>query len=330
MLRVLQAVARVLAPWSRGEIARGVGIPFVDYTRGDGEAIGSEGTSPWTPVLIDDHTVGRAYRGLWGLDTHDRFGGERAPAGPRYERGGAVRQSWFDPLGWAGLQKIPATAAEASAYLQSRVDEIGQAIDELDAEVVRRRAEVRAQVASAATLRVRPDLAQVAAVRRIEIDAAEQTLNRIARERATLVAERAAHLEALARPLDPEPVQAHLRHKVVPSAQAKDPRTRFLRIWSTVSAPLLFVAAAVLIIAPNVGLIAGAAAFAVFFLAVEALARRRFASFLVSLVLVLIAGSVTLAVVGGVVEQWRVVVGILFGVVAGAVLVANLRDLRRG
>ncbi len=331
VLRLFQAVARLLAPWSRGEIAQGVGIPFVDYSRGDGPAIGPEGARPWTPVLIDEATPWVvAYRGLWGLDTRDRFGGERAPAGPRYERGGAVRQSWFDPLGWAGLQKVPATAAEASAYVQSRVVEIGTAIDELDAELVRRRAEVRARLASTASLRARPDLADVVSERRTEIHAAEQALNRIAQDRALLVAERAAHLEALAGPLDPEPAQAHIRHKVLPSAQVKDPRTRFLRIWSTVSSPLLFAAAAWLIIAPTVGPVVGAALFAVVFLAVEALARRRFASFFVSLVVVLVAGSVALAVVEGVVDRWRIVVGILLLALAVAVLVANLRDLRRG
>ena len=161
VVHACQTVARIIVPWARGELARGVGIPFVDYSRGDGAVIGPEGDRSWTPVMIDETTPWVvAYRGLWGLDTQDRFGGERAPAGPRYERSGDVRQSWFDPLGWAGLQKIPATAAEASAHVRSRVDEIGQQIDELDGEVVRRRDEVRAMVASTATLRARPDLAR--------------------------------------------------------------------------------------------------------------------------------------------------------------------------
>ena len=51
------------------------------------------------------------YRGLWGLDTGDRFAGERAPAGPKYTRTGTVRQSWADPLGFAGLAKVAAAVA---------------------------------------------------------------------------------------------------------------------------------------------------------------------------------------------------------------------------
>ena len=68
----------------------------------------------WSPVLIDD-TIDwvDGYRGLFGLDTHDRFAGERAPAGPKYTRSGTVRQSWNDPLGFAGLDKIGAALAAA-------------------------------------------------------------------------------------------------------------------------------------------------------------------------------------------------------------------------
>ena len=46
------------------------------------------------------------YRGLWGLDTRDRFAGERAPAGLKYTRTGAVRPSWNDPIGFLGLDKV--------------------------------------------------------------------------------------------------------------------------------------------------------------------------------------------------------------------------------
>jgi hypothetical protein len=72
-----------------------VDVPFVDYARGDGVVIGPGGDAEWHPVLISDDVPWVAeYRGLWGLDTHDPFGGERAPAGPKFERSGSVRLSW--------------------------------------------------------------------------------------------------------------------------------------------------------------------------------------------------------------------------------------------
>ena len=43
--------------------------------------------------LADDTTWVVDYRGLWGNDTADPLGGERGPAGPRYERSTEVRHS---------------------------------------------------------------------------------------------------------------------------------------------------------------------------------------------------------------------------------------------
>jgi hypothetical protein len=84
-------------------LAKSLSVPFVDYARGEGVTIGAGRDDTWTPVLIDDDTPWvDGYRGLFGLDTYDRFGGERAPAGPKYGRSGSVRMSWNDPLGFAG------------------------------------------------------------------------------------------------------------------------------------------------------------------------------------------------------------------------------------
>jgi predicted RND superfamily exporter protein len=44
---------------------------------------------------------------LWGLHIQDPLAGENAPAGPMYNRDGTVRQAWYDPVGWAGLDKVP-------------------------------------------------------------------------------------------------------------------------------------------------------------------------------------------------------------------------------
>ena len=99
-------------------------VPFVDYARGDGIKIGPGGDIAWTPDLIgdDDRWVDR-YHGLWGLDTGDRFAGERAPAGPKYTRTGTVRQSWHDPLGFAGLDKV-APPSQAIPVLEARLVEL--------------------------------------------------------------------------------------------------------------------------------------------------------------------------------------------------------------
>ncbi|MCX8061033.1 MAG: hypothetical protein N3D16_00470 [Anaerolineales bacterium] len=82
-------------------------VPFVDYARGDGISIGVSGTRQWDAILFDETTAWASrYRGLWGLYAEDPIAGENAPAGPIYDRDGAFRRRWIDPLGWAGLDKV--------------------------------------------------------------------------------------------------------------------------------------------------------------------------------------------------------------------------------
>ncbi|MFW3170954.1 hypothetical protein [Geodermatophilus sp. CPCC 206100] len=122
----------------------GFALPFVDYARGDGPAVGPGQARAWRPERIDDATpwvVG--FRGLWGLDTRDAFGGERAPADPRYERSGEVRRSWADPLGWAGLATVAPTAGEEHAALRARLGELTDRLRVLDAATADERAALR-------------------------------------------------------------------------------------------------------------------------------------------------------------------------------------------
>ena len=63
-------------------LERALSIPFIDYARGDGLQVGGEGGETWSPVLIDDAVPWvDGYRGLLGLDTFDRFAGERRRPG---------------------------------------------------------------------------------------------------------------------------------------------------------------------------------------------------------------------------------------------------------
>ena len=103
---------------------RALSVPFVDYARGDGRVVGPGGDVEWSPTIVGDEDgwIDR-YRGLWGLDTGDRFAGERAPAGPKYTRTGSVRQSWHDPLGFAGLGKT-APPSQAVPVLEARIAEL--------------------------------------------------------------------------------------------------------------------------------------------------------------------------------------------------------------
>ncbi|MDA1329614.1 MAG: hypothetical protein DWG76_07620 [Chloroflexi bacterium] len=82
-------------------------VPFVDYARGDGLSIGPGEEKAWEEPQVISEAEGWVgeFRGLWGLWARDPVMGENAPGGPMYDRFGAVRKAWHDPVGWAGLSK---------------------------------------------------------------------------------------------------------------------------------------------------------------------------------------------------------------------------------
>lgn len=119
-------------------------IPFVDYARGDGLSIGPMQEKQWAePEVISPASEWvRGYRGLWGLWARDPIAGENAPAGPMYERTGRVRLSWYDPIGWAGLDKqVPPDRAEDKA--RRRQHAIEQRQDALKISIAEKTRELR-------------------------------------------------------------------------------------------------------------------------------------------------------------------------------------------
>lgn len=330
VLRVLRRVAQLVTPWSRGELARGVGIPFVDYSRGDGPAIGPGQDRGWDPVLVDDSTPWvRHYWGLWGLDTRDRFGGERSPAGPRFERSGTVRKSWDNPLGWAALQQEPASEDEVAGLLRERVGEIDAELVTLDAELMSARLEARRSAASVMSMSGRAGLGRRAGAGAAAVGSSARRVDELVAVRTELECERAAHVDTASHRGPTRPPQAHLRHKAVPVGSRRDERTRLLRVWSTLSAPGLFLAAAVVVGYDRVGVRIGVAVLAVGFLTIESIARRRLLAFASSLAVAVVGFLVAVAVASGALGHWQVVIAAVLAAVGAIVLLANVRDLRR-
>ncbi len=135
-------------------------IPFVDYARGDGVAIGPGQKKGWTPVIIDESTpwVSR-YRGLWGLFARDPISGENAPAGPMYNRDGTPRSSWYDPLGFAGLEKVP-TPPELQPLLEKNIAELRERQDDLGDWIPEKAEQVQVLGARLKSLENQPHLAR--------------------------------------------------------------------------------------------------------------------------------------------------------------------------
>ena len=304
-------VARLLLPWTRDNDTGAVGAPYIDYARGDGEVVGLGGrTLRCEP--IDDVTgwvVG--YQGLWGRDTEDPFGGERGPAGPRYERSGIVRTSWRDPVGWAGLAKVPPTDDAAAEIRRRRADR-------LDEEVRALASERDGQLDAARTAYLLGEPSTV-----LEANLAETTrlLDLRLDERRQL-----DHRKPSATSPGPHD---HLRHRRLPMVDDDTIRRRLLMVWAAISTPLVLIAAA-LVVSPlgaSISVIAAVSLFVIF--AVEATARRQLVPYVVSLVVVVIGVVVVGTVVLGLLAAWRVTVAGLFLGAALVVAALNLSELRR-
>jgi hypothetical protein len=301
-------------------------IPFTDYARGDGLAVGPSGDIGWTPILVDDSlTWVDGFRGLWGLDTRDRFAGERAPAGPKYTRKATARQSWNDPLGFLGIDKLP-PPNRVPAVLRERIAALeaersaGQAAAEAKADEIRRlTAAVPVRTADAVQL-TGPTPDEVA------VQAAEEELAAMRARDATLHdaidnAERELVRAERGELGDP---RAHLRHDQRPQAEEATRYSRVVEFWSAVSAGALLIFIVSALYLGLLGPIATVILAVAGYIAIEAAIRRRLIDTLLRVTLVL-------AMIGAVVLAIQFLPLILVAGIAGIALVAivdNLRELR--
>jgi hypothetical protein len=313
LVRVFRAIGRVLAPWSRSTDEAGLGIPYVDYARGDGRACGPGG-DPWRAVLIHEDTAWvRDFRGLWGHDTRDRLGGERGPAGPRYERDGTVRQSWADPIGWAGMAKVAPNPAVEARLVTERIARVDAELAAIDEEVAQGRLGLARTAAGQA-----PSSPEVRALAPEEarLLGLRMTATRLRDERERMV-------DSLDRPPSDLGPHAHLRHRRTPLQPVRGTRARSLALWSVISTPILLYAIGVVLLpSAQVSATLTAGVWIVLLLSIEGIVRGKFLAVLARMALVaaVLVGAWFLIV------DWRVVLAWVFYSAAALLLVVNVRD----
>ncbi len=301
-------------------------VGFIDYGRGNGLVVGPGGDVEWTPVPIDDSVAWvDGYRGLFGLDTYDRFAGERAPAGPKYNRTGTVRQTGYDPLGWAGLDKVvpPSRAPEA---LEARIAELEAAAEALDAEIEIAGMSLRTQALEVRSLADEPSLAGLRTRATAALAEAEAAQAARRRRKVDLGETSRAAREELAkiRAGDWGDPRSHLHHEHHPIPAEETRYGIVIEVWSAVSVSLLLIATIALIylgvLSVWVAILVVIAAYAF----VEAAFQRRLTTLLLRLTLILaVIGAIVLAVTYAV----QALVVMLIGL-AGIILLDNVRELR--
>jgi hypothetical protein len=314
LIGVFRAITRALLPWTRERAQAGVGIPYIDYSRGDGVSIGPGQQREWYPVLVDETTPWLMhYRGLWGNDTEDPLGGERGPAGPRYERSSAVRASWGDPVGWSGLRKIAPNPEAAEHMQQAHLDALDDEISALGSQISARQTAIRAEAASGE---------RVSAVAEGELLGLTTARVRLRDEHITL-RHRLGQDPSVTGPHD------HLRHRRMPMPDEERSHRRVLSIWAAISTPLVLLWLILLVLPLGASLAGLSIAALLVILTVEAIARRQLVRFLIALVVVAILVAAGLALSVGLLVDWRRSMIVLLAASAAILLVVNLAELRR-
>lgn len=301
-------------------------VPFVDYARGDGLTIGPGEDREWSPPLLLNPTPAwvTEYRGLWGLYARDPFGGEDAPAGPMYNRDGTVRHSWYDPLGWAGLDKeVP--SEEALETVLSRQAEVKAQQLALQNSAEEKGRELKGLNAEAVAMLGQPHLSKMHKDHRARIDELSEELTRLGGQ----LARYQALLESLERYADAlrvgdrGPARAHIHRAHQPASDTELRLGRVAETWAAISMGAMLLGFVAVVLLARQHLVAGLVAVIAVFVFIESTFRGRLTRLITSV-------TIGLAAVAALVILydffWPIVIASVL--VAGVyILWQNLREL---
>lgn len=302
-------------------------IPFVDYARGDGLAIGPGQHREWHEQYVLDPLPGWVanYRGLWGLYTRDPFAGEDAPAGPMYNRDGTLRRSWYDPVGWAGLDKVAPRSQTLNLVLRQQAEVKARQVH-LQQGFTEKQHELQGLGVEAAAMRGQRHLS------RWQVSHWER-IRDLSREAERLRAQQAADillLEALEQYADQlragryDPPRAHIRRAHQPASYTELRFSRVAELWAAISVGVMLVSLIGLVLFARAYLVVGLSAMVALFVFLEANFRGQ-------LIRLLTGVTAGLAIVSALIllyEFFWPLISVSVLIAGGYILWDNVRELR--
>jgi hypothetical protein len=303
-------------------------IPFVDYARGEGLSIGAGQPVEWgEPEIIEPPPAWiMQYRGLWGLHARDPISGENAPAGPRYHRDGKVRQAWYDPLGWAGLDKV-LPPDKALSFTLAHKKELDKSTNSLIEIVAEKQANLYSLGVEVVAMQDRPHLHEIVQARREQIKVLSAEVGQLRAQ----IAENRTVLESLEQHAEDlrmgyrSPARAHLVRALQPESETNLRLSRLGEAWAAISIGLMMVGFVGIVLFARDYLIFGLVTLISVIVFVEASFRRRLSQLIISV-------TVGLAIVSAIVLLfeffWQIIVAVV--IAAGSYIMwENLRELWR-
>jgi len=243
-----------------------------------------------------------------------------------YNRDKTISREWFDPVGWAGLDKV-STRAEELEVINGRQAEIEERRDLLRSELQEKSSRLKALGMDAEATRDQSHLSKLheKQTRHIEELSREvETLRAQLSDDEVLAESLKDHSEGL-REGERPPASAHIMHAARPVSEAETRAGKVAQLWASISIAVVLVTL-ILIIAYQRQHLLGVLVFAIaMFAFIEAGFRRRLTRFIVSL-------NVALAIVGALVVLEHYFWGVIILAVLAVglyILWENLRELGR-
>jgi hypothetical protein len=263
---------------------------------------------------------------LWGFYAQDPFEGEDAPAGPIYNHDKSVRREWYDPVGWAGLDKVPTQTEALRTILKQRSDVVTRCAV-LRAEIEEKSDQLKRLGVEVAAMRGQSHLLAPYEAKKMQLDELSQEVEQL---RAQLVTDKTVSesLEGHAAQLqvgEREPARAHISRALHPVSDDEGRTGRVPEIWAAVSVGLMLIALVWIVTVERQAIYSALVASIALFALLEASFRGRLANLISSVNI----GLGMLAALIIAYEFFWQIVALAVLIVGIYVLWDNLRELRR-
>lgn len=308
---------------SQGKLLR---IPFVDYARGDGLVVGYNQEIDWDHAVLLDPVPGwvKEYRGLWGFYAQDPTSGENAPSGPMYQRNGTLRKVWYDPLGWAGMDKVP-TQANLNQAINFQKNFLLAQQEELQGKVDQKSQQLIGEGVTFQALKHEPNLNRLAREAEKQIDGITSELAQLRTDLATNEL-KLASLDRYSienQGYAPLYLRDHIKHAIKPARSSEMRTGRFAEWWAAASVALMLFGFVLMLIFNRQHIIFSTSVMIALFVFIESSFRRTLPRLINSLAIGLAAAAGLLVLFH---YFWYFVVFaiILTGIF---ILIENLREL---
>ncbi len=263
---------------------------------------------------------------MWGFYAQDPFEGEDAPAGPMYNHDKSVRHEWYDPVGWAGLDKVPTQTKALEEVLDQRSDIVARC-EALRTEIEKKSHQLKRLGVEVAAMRGQPHLVAPYEVKKMQLDDLSQEVDQLRAQLATdkTVSESLENYADRLRAGEREPARAHISRALQPVPDDEGRTGRVAEIWAALSVGLMLLALVWILMFERQVITSALVASIALFAFLEASFRGRMANLVSSL-------NVGLGIVAALIiayEFFWQLVALAVLVVGLYILWDNLRELRR-